>query len=476
MYSSELSDPLITSSGNSAVLPEASEVAPEPRPVHWTPLTRVGFRIAFLYFFCFLFLYGNGSLLALIPFVGNWITDKMSWPLNHLSEWAAVHVFHVTGVGAHFHPTGSGDTAVQWVQQLVFICFAVVGGLVWTAISAARGNRRAEYSVLYAWLRFLLRLTTAFFMFLYGLSKLFPMQMAPISIAVLNEPVGQMSPMTMLWSMLALHPVYEMICGAAEVIGGILLLFRRTALAGALVSAFVMTNVLLYNIFFDVPVKLFAANLLLALLFIVLPDVVPLYNFFWRHQPAAPVGVWIPPVKRRGFRIATRTVEIVYTVVFLVIGPAIMGYQWHRSQVEANKPTPLLGAWHLDAAHPASGAMITGEGLPATDFYVDSATRAFRRSTDLALWRTGLNIDGAAHTIDIRPFPGEYVVYSWQMPDNDHLVLTSTPPKTDGKGKGAPSKTPFRPEVMTFTRTPIPSSYPLLTRGFHWINEWGLER
>ena len=122
-------------------------------------------------------------------------------------------------------------------------------------------------------------------------------------------------------------------------------------------------------------------------------------------SPSAPVGVWIPPVKRRGFRIAPRTIEIFYTVL-LLLEPAILTcIGWHRGQVEARKPTPLFGAWYLDSAHPASGAFITGEGLPATDIYVDAATRAFRRASDGALWRTGLHLDPAAHTLTLYPYP-----------------------------------------------------------------------
>jgi hypothetical protein len=30
--------------------------------------------------------------------------------------------------------------------------------------------------------------------------------------------------------------------------------------------------------------------------------------------------------------------------------------------------------------------------------------------------------------------------------------------------------------TLTFTRIPLPAQYPLLTRGFHFINEWGVER
>ncbi len=453
----------------------------KPSPLSWTPLSRLAFRIAFIYFFCFLFLYGNGSIFEIIPVVGGWINNLLTWPMNHVAVWTGHHVFHLTGVAATWHPTGSGDTTLNWILNGLFVFFALVGGLLWTAIATLRGSCRTEYQTLHAWLRFLLRLTVGLFMVGYGLSKVFPMQMAPISIAILNEPVGQTSPMTLLWSLIALNPIYESICGVAEVIGGTLILFRRTALMGALFSAFVMSNVVLFNFFFDVPVKLFALNLLLAELFIVLPDIKPLFNFFWRHQPAALVGVWIPLATRRGFRIATRTVEIIFVALLLVVFPVLTGIGWNRQRIDSKTQSPLVGAWHLDSIHPATGSFITSAGLPATDFYVDTVHRAFTRSTDGALWRTYLQIKPADHTLTVHPNPmGRAVTYTWRMPDPDHLILTSLPPKkpksnpkAKADGKSAPA---FTPDVLTLTRTPIPSHYPLLDRGFHFVNQWGLER
>jgi hypothetical protein len=141
----------------------------------------------------------------------------------------------------------------------------------------------------------------------------------------------------------------------------------------------------------------------------------------------------------------------------------------------------LLGAWHLDSTHPATGSFITSEGLPATDLYVDTVHRAFTRSTDGALWRTYLQIDPANHTVAVHPNPmGTAVTYTWQMPDSNHLILTSLPPKkpkSNPKNKAALKPgPPFTPAIITLTRTPIPSHYPLLDRGFHFVNQWGLER
>ena len=466
-------DTVITESTVVIVEPVAEA---QPTPVHWTQVNRLLFRVAFLYFCIFIFSYGNGSIFGIIPKVGNYFDTWATWPWQHAALWTGTHIFHLKGQSAAFHNTGSGDTALDWILQLLYITFAVVGGLVWTVVSVARGNRRPEYATLYAWLRFGVRLTVGFFMINYGIAKLFPFQMPHPSIAILTEPVGQMSPMTMLWAMLGLNTGYEMICGAAEILGGILILFRRTALAGSLLSAFVMTNVLLYNMYFDVPVKLFAANLLLAAVFITLPDIKPLYEFFWLHKLSAPVGIWIPPVRRRGFRIATRIVEGVFTVMFLIMMPGFVGYGWYQHTKDLKKTSPLFGAWHLDPSHPATGAFVTGEGLPATDLYVDDIHRAFTRANDLSLWRTYLSIDEKADTVTLYQTVGDAPTYSIYLLDNDHINLVTQAPKPDPKAKPDLKAKPFVPETISLTRTQVPNHFPLLDRGFHWVNEWGLER
>jgi hypothetical protein len=55
-------------------------------------------------------------------------------------------------------------------------------------------------------------------------------------------------------------------------------------------------------------------------------------------------------------------------------------------------------------------------------------------------------------------------VYAVAQPNPSQLLLTPT--GEDAKTNG----------VLTLVRVPLPSHYPLEERGFHWVNEWGLER
>jgi len=67
--------------------------------------------------------------------------------------------------------------------------------------------------------------------------------------------------MGLLWTFMAASKGYQIFTGAAEVLGGILLLWKRTTTLGALTVFGVMANVMALNFFYDVPVKLLSTHL-----------------------------------------------------------------------------------------------------------------------------------------------------------------------------------------------------------------------
>ena len=195
---------------------------------------------------------------------------------------------------------------------------------LWTALAELRSpaRRSLAYPRLFFWFRLIIRLTLGVAMLNYGFAKVFPLQMSPPSLAVLNEPLGNTSPMTLLWTLIGLNPVYEIICGAAELSAGMLILFRRTGLLGELLTAFLTTNIVLYNFCYDVPVKIYAAHLLLMSIALIVPDMPALFNFFFLHRPSKPVDGWVKPARRYGLRAETITA---IAVLLLAALPHVFG-------------------------------------------------------------------------------------------------------------------------------------------------------
>src|SRR5580704_16016562 len=324
--------------------------------VCWTPVERYGFRVACCYLLLYALSSGNDNVLYLIPKVGAKLASWLSLAWQKPAVWLAQHYFHVSGIGANIHATGSGDTAINWIGIGLIFAYAMIASSIWSLL-----DRRVQYRSASEWLRFILRLTLVIAMANYGFSKLFPMQMPPPSLAVLNEPVGNLSPMTLLWTLVGFNPVYEAICGAIEVAAALLLFFRRTALAGAILTCLVMSNVLLYNLFFDVPVKIYSAHLVLFSIAIIAPDMRSLWDFFWRHNASAPSAAAVPPTERRGLRITIRVVEAALALMVLASVP---GHYQSFAQTQANLryPHPFTGEWRVDATHAESttGMVVTG--------------------------------------------------------------------------------------------------------------------
>jgi hypothetical protein len=449
------------------IFPADPEAPSAAAPVRWSAATRLAFRLGFCYLLIYALGCGNATLWEVIPFhIGEHLEDWTSWPYFHAAQWLGQHLFHLTGVGAKLHGTGSGDTILNWIAIAVMAVIALVLTLLWTLIDEFRTHRPLAYPRLSFWFRLTLRLTLGYAMLNYGAVKLFPLQMSPPSLAVLNEPLGNTSPMTMLWTLIGLNPIYEMICGAAEMTAGILILFRRTALLGSLLTAFLTTNIVLYNFCFDVPVKIYAAHLLLMSIALIIPWTPSLLNFFILHKPCAPFGGWAKPARRYGLRIETVATVV---VLLLTLIPACLGF--HKSYAHQlarqRQPLPRTGQWHVDSAtlNGKPSPIPTGDGLPLTDIFLEPTGRTMLRDSATVLWRAGTDFDDKKHTLTLYTETADHPFeFTFAQPDPMHLLLTAT-------GKDAKT-TP----ALALTRVPLPAHYPLQERGFHWVNEWGLER
>lgn len=230
----------------------------------WSPLRKIGFRFIFVLF-----------LLFILPFPFNvplnvfnefWLDTQF----GNLWTWAAELVGDkLLGLekfsGAR---TGSGDKTFNWVQYGLFIGLASIGAVIWSAIDKKRKN----YYKAWRWFVLMTVYYLVFYMLLYGFIKVFWLQMPELRIDRLLKTYGQSSPMGLLWTFMGASETYSVYAGLSEVIAGTLLIFRRTRTLGGLVTFGVMFNVFMLNVAYDVPVKLFSAQLMLMGLYIAMID------------------------------------------------------------------------------------------------------------------------------------------------------------------------------------------------------------
>ena len=256
-------------------------------------------------------------------------------------------MFHLSGAVAVYPPVnGSGDSTLDYIHVLCMAAIAAVATLVWSILD----RNRTEYRRLHAWLRIWVRYSLAFTLFSYGFAKVFPLQFQPAGLNRLMEPFHDFSPMGVLWSFMGASAAYTIFAGASEVLGGALLLFRRTTALGALVSAAVMLNVVMLNFCYDVPVKLYSMNLLLMALFLATPELGRLANAFLWNRPARRVEGGFSAVSQP-MDIADRIHQCENAADRVHAVHARPG--WDRKAFGLSTPmparSPLYGIWEVEA-------------------------------------------------------------------------------------------------------------------------------
>ncbi len=322
-----------------------------------------------------------------------------------------------------------------------------------------------NYLIPYAYLRLIVRFTLAITLINYGFAKVFPLQFKPPNLTQLVETYGDSSPMGLLWTFMGASDTYRIFAGALELVGGLLLLFRRTTSVGALFSATVLLNVVFLNFCFDVPVKLYSSHLFLMCIFLFAPDLPALWHFFVTHRLARLEGVWLPRFERRGLRISAVVLQVIVIVSVLFN----FGYGSYAGMRKRQKPpSPLTGVWDVTGVDAqATGDPPSGFG-PVEWQEVVFESRSFGNNTTVRAnsghW-FGLKTDLAEskdHRVKLATWQrNETGEFTFAQPDDQHLVLT-------GVWNGLPA-------TIHFNRY-RKGQFLLTSRGFHWISEFPFNR
>jgi uncharacterized membrane protein YphA (DoxX/SURF4 family) len=292
----------------------------------------------------------------------------------------------------------------------------------------------------------------------YGMSKVFKSQFPLPSPGVLLQTYGQSSPMRLLWTFMGYSPSYTFFAGASEVLGGLLLFFRRTTTLGALVVAAVMTNVAMMNFSYDVPVKLYSVHLLLQAMFLAAPDCQRLLRFFILNRSTEPVALERHQFPKRWTNrlVLVLKVAAVGGLLYLTTSGGLEGY---RTWGDGAPTPPLYGLWEV--------ANFSRGGTTAPPLASDST-----RWRWLGFGRGGYclvkHMDESSERFLVAQDDSAKILTFTSRTDSSKVALTySRPTQERLLVRGTLGGQLVEMELNRAAS----SESPLLGRGFHWINE-----
>jgi hypothetical protein len=421
----------------------ATEVLPAPGVVAWPATGRIAFR-----FFAALFVFGNLPWpLGDIPKTA-WASTSWNDVQQKIVLWAAERVLHFQDVKAV--DNGSGDRSYDFAYWFVLVLLSLAISAIWSVLDA----RRSDYERLHVWVRTYVRYVLCATMLSYGSIKLVRGQFPALSGARLIESLGDLTPMGMLWTFMGASSSYTFFAGLMEVVGGALLLFRRTTLLGALLLCGVIGNVVILNFCYDVPVKLYSLSLLLMALFLVAPDGKRLADFFLRNRATAPDD---PQrlFQRRSLRWGAAIAKLL--LIGVLVNSAVGNVTGVRKAIAVGATAGFSGVYDVEQFERDGKQLETGDparwrrvGIGDFEFGIKRGDDSFERL------RLTVSPDGRSLTLAKRS----------EAPKTWPLQVVREPGSLLLTGRFADS------DLRVRLRRIDPGKINLTSMGFRWINEF----
>ena len=421
----------------------------------WPPIKKIGFRFLCAYLVLFTF----PGPLGYLQFAPIWAFS--GWLLNAkvaLARWTDIHLFGIS-TPPPFAFTGSADTLERYTTYFNYVVIAIVAAAVWSVLD----RRRPHYLKLSEWLRAWVRLNLATIIFGYGFAKVIPTQFGSVSLDTYTKPLGEFSPMGLLWTFMGSSAPYTIFTGAFEVLGGVLLLFRRTASLGALILLGVLANVAMLNFSYDVPVKIFTLNLLVLTAFIAAPDLRRLANVLLLNRAAPPRPM--PPLFARR-RLSYAAIAAAGLLIGYIVWSDVSGnLSTVRESALARAASPIYGIYDVEAfrRNDVDVTPVLPEQARWRRVIFDAGNRVSIRRISEVVNRYSAKFDSSAKSVTLssRPAGSPPLTLIFEQPDADHLILRGRLGSDD---------------VVVRLRRVDEMQYLLLSRGFNWIQETPFNR
>lgn len=430
------------------------------RAVEWPVWQRVLFRFFFIYF-----------VLQVEPWDWFRAIPGVSWllrPYGRLVDWAVhasnARVFHVRDTLVMVN--GSGDTSWAWTQVWLYLSLAAIGCVLWSVLD----RKRAQYERLAFWLRMIVRYYVATAALSYGIIKLFLLQMPFPSLSQLATPLGDLLPMRFSWLFIGYSAPYQFFSGAMETTAGLLLLYRRTVTAGLFAATGAFLNVMMINLSYDVPVKIYASHLFFASVFLLALDAPRLVRLLVLNQPVPATSAYDPKFTFAWQRWGAIGVKIFLLFQFLIF-PLKNGWQRYKSFNAPAAPGPFA-----TGVYDVRRYVVNHDTIPA-------AIADTLRWRDVIIDNSGAGSINTADQVFWRRYGRGYFRYKPNLASNTAAVWKTSAVPRDSTflftmryevpdSSTIRLHTVIRGDSVHVELVRVPRHFQLAERQFHWLSEY----
>lgn len=422
----------------------------------WALPQLLGFRFSLVFFCLYIFPFPLNHVPGL-HIVTQWYTKV--W--HAVVPWVGAHVLTLDEPITVFF-SGSGDKTYDYVFLLIAFTCSLLAAVVWTLLTP----RRLSHTQLLAGLRIYIRYYLGVMMLIYGISKVFHLQMPSPSLMQLLQPLGDKSPMGLAWTYIGYSPAFSIFAGLAEVVGGVLLFFRRTTLLGALLVAVVMVNVVAMNFTFDIPVKLYSTLLLLMAVFLIAPDARRLLQVVLWNEATEPYQPYVFKLPRR-WRVTALVVKVIF-IGGILVGQTYRSWAAVRQYGDLRPKPPLYGIFDVDQF------VLGADALPplATDtrrwkqIVLQSPDYVHVKLMNDSVVYYPASWDEATHKLTIR---------RTQSGGSDQILAMFTYRKTDTPGLILEGVFDNESAIIHLRERDL-QSFRLMNNRFRWVQEYPFNR
>ena len=409
---------------------------------NWSKLKLIGFRFIFTYLVFYNFPEPLGSLKFL-----SFITKPYDEFWKVICVWVGKVIFsqEIT-----YQFNGSGDTTYDYILLFCYFCLSLIITIIWTLFERKRFN----YSRLFQYLSVYVKYVVALTMITYGSRKIIQSQFPAPWLERLLEPYGDSSPMAILWTFMGSSYPFNVFTGMGEMIGGLLLIFKRIRVLGGLILVAVLANIVMLNFSYDVPVKLYSTHLLLMTFFILLPDLRRLFNFFFFNkavQPEIYQPLFTKPKMNRWLSIFAKTF-----VVFFII---YSFYLSHEASKMYTTKTEFYGIWNVEEIE-MNGTrqeplLTNGTRWRKVIFEYPDWIPVYLVNEKYVRFLLEVNREEQTFVFTVPKEPNLKTRITYSQPNPDEMIL-----------EGTWDEKTFKAKLKRMEK-----KFLLQERGFHWINE-----